>query len=94
MATPQPLPPPPKLNYTTHTYLTLSRPSPLPPHASHPELTYLGPLSSLPHEFLYSLPFPTTDPPSEEVRKVKEWLEGCEGVRGVEVMVARLREKR
>lgn len=84
-------PPPPALNYSTHTYLTLSSPTPLP---SHPTLTYIGPVGSLPHEHLYSLPVPTQDPVPKEVEEVVRWLEGVEGVQGVEVMRLRKREKR
>lgn len=58
-------------------------------------MTYLGPLGSLPHSQLYEIPgIPTPvdlAAVGKEVREVRDWLSGREGVRDVEVMIPRKR---
>ncbi|KAI5477353.1 hypothetical protein MNV49_006495 [Pseudohyphozyma bogoriensis] len=57
-------------------------------------LEYVGPVGALEGEHIYSLPVPTTNPPKPEVKDVKQWLEGQDGVQAVEVMVPKQRASR
>ncbi|KAK4700676.1 hypothetical protein P7C70_g5567, partial [Phenoliferia sp. Uapishka_3] len=56
-------------------------------------LAYVGPVGALPNDHIFSLPIPTQDPPQEEVREVKKWLEMADGVQNVEVMLPKKRSK-
>ncbi|KAM0747602.1 hypothetical protein T439DRAFT_359383 [Meredithblackwellia eburnea MCA 4105] len=57
-------------------------------------LSYVGPVGQLPNDHIYSIDVPTTNPPTEEVKSVKKWLErNVDGVSNVELMMPRKRAK-
>lgn len=62
-----------------------------PALSSH--LIYVGPVGHLENEYLYSLPVPTSKAGSTEVKDVKKWLEGLEGVKHVDIMIPKRRHK-